>query len=74
MVDSSLRTAILTSHPDYRSKGYASFDYEDAGYAASDLVKVRGVVSARSSCPVPTLVTQLNLMLNSKPIDALASE
>jgi translation elongation factor EF-4 len=26
---------------DCRSKGYASFDYEDAGYAASDLVKVR---------------------------------
>jgi translation elongation factor EF-4 len=25
----------------YRSKGYASFDYEDAGYAPSDLVKVR---------------------------------
>ncbi|KAJ9096389.1 hypothetical protein QFC21_005211 [Naganishia friedmannii] len=36
-----------------RSKGYASFDYEDAGYAPSDLVK-------------------LNLMLNGKPIDALA--
>nr|KAJ3419170.1 hypothetical protein HK105_007314 [Polyrhizophydium stewartii] len=36
------------------SSGYASFDYEEAGYAKSDLVKV-------------------NILLNSKPVDALAT-
>lgn len=35
------------------SSGFASFDYEEAGYEQSDLVK-------------------LNMMLNSKPVDALA--
>ncbi len=35
------------------SSGYASFDYEEAGYAPSDLVK-------------------LDILLNGKPIDALA--
>ncbi|KAI9638759.1 uncharacterized protein MKK02DRAFT_9599, partial [Dioszegia hungarica] len=35
------------------SSGFASFDYEEAGYQRSDLVK-------------------LNMMLNSKPVDALA--
>lgn len=43
MTDALLETTFLISHPYFRSKGYASFDYEDAGYAASDLVKVRGV-------------------------------
>ncbi|KAI9219780.1 P-loop containing nucleoside triphosphate hydrolase protein [Blastocladiella britannica] len=37
-----------------RTSGYASFDYEEAGYAEADLVK-------------------LNIMLNGKPVDALAS-
>ncbi|CAO3702790.1 unnamed protein product [Rhizopus stolonifer] len=36
-----------------RSSGYASFDYEDAGYEDSDLVK-------------------MNVLLNSKPVDALS--
>lgn len=35
------------------SSGFASFDYEEAGYERSDLVK-------------------LNILLNSKPVDALA--
>ncbi|CAG8536905.1 8143_t:CDS:10 [Diversispora eburnea] len=37
-----------------RSSGYASFDYEDMGYKASDVVK-------------------MNLLINKKPIDALAA-
>ncbi|KAL7747734.1 Translation factor guf1 mitochondrial [Sorochytrium milnesiophthora] len=36
------------------SSGYASFDYEESGYAPSDLLK-------------------LNVLLNGKPVDALAS-
>ncbi|KAG0175971.1 hypothetical protein DFQ28_007049 [Apophysomyces sp. BC1034] len=36
-----------------RSSGYATFDYEDAGYEDSDLVK-------------------MNVLLNSKPVDALS--
>lgn len=59
----------------YRSKGYASFDYEDAGYAASDLVKVHTqshFLFHRIDLNISP--KQLNLMLNSKPIDALASK
>ncbi|RHZ50838.1 hypothetical protein Glove_490g45 [Diversispora epigaea] len=37
-----------------RSSGYASFDYEDMGYKASDVVK-------------------MNLLINKKPVDALAA-
>ncbi|KIJ10498.1 hypothetical protein PAXINDRAFT_182026 [Paxillus involutus ATCC 200175] len=42
-----------------RSSGYASFDYEDAGYKASDLSKARIKI-----CMV--------FLLNGKPVDALA--
>lgn len=58
----------------HRSKGYASFDYEDAGYAASDLVKVRTGIAVTLYFADMSFFLQLNLMLNSKPIDALASQ
>ncbi|KAJ3079051.1 hypothetical protein HDU99_000204 [Rhizoclosmatium hyalinum] len=48
---------ILTDFYDQlksRTQGYATFDYEEVGYAESDLVKV-------------------NLLLNGKPVDALAT-
>ncbi|TPX69927.1 hypothetical protein SpCBS45565_g02086 [Spizellomyces sp. 'palustris'] len=48
---------ILTDFYDQlksRTSGYASFDYEEIGFEASDLVKV-------------------NILLNSKPVDALAT-
>jgi hypothetical protein len=38
------------------SSGFASFDYEEAGYVPSDLVKVNRVVSAVGSCPRRLLV------------------
>lgn len=49
------------------SSGFASFDYEESDYVESDLVKVRLGRAGKEM-----LTAQLNLLLNSKPIDALA--
>ncbi|TFY82986.1 hypothetical protein EWM64_g1028 [Hericium alpestre] len=54
-----------------RSSGFASFDYEDAGYKKSNLAKV-------SSSPVVTHAmadkfrVKMVFLLNNKPVDALA--
>lgn len=50
------------------SSGFASFDYEEAGYEASDMVKV---CSGYLSVDV-VLKQKMNILLNGKPVDALA--
>ncbi|KAL7283767.1 hypothetical protein ACG7TL_003204 [Trametes sanguinea] len=57
-----------------RSSGFASFDYEDAGYQTSDMRKVSGIAASlvwfidSETC----LQMQMTFLLNGKPVDALA--
>jgi len=57
------------------SSGFASFDYEEGGYIPSDLVKVCRLRQQRYRIGLDAnirILIQLNMMLNGKPIDALA--
>ncbi|RKP25914.1 hypothetical protein SYNPS1DRAFT_32872 [Syncephalis pseudoplumigaleata] len=56
-----------------RSSGFASFDYEETGYQESDLVKVTGHMFVSSSSEALMAGGQMDVLLNGKPVDALAT-
>src|SRR3546814_14298767 len=54
--------------PKSRTQGYASLDYEDAGYATSDLVKVDVLLNSEPADAFSTLLHRDNAPDNGRPL------